>query len=232
MPDDPILQPPVRRRAINFEPAPDAAQEVMSCGLTREEMTRRSIEARRLQTQLDKRRFLDILDECLGIVSYAIKRAGISRRTYYSWYKDDPEFREEVDHINEGVLDFAEDKLLQNIRSGEKTSIIFYLKTKGKSRGYVERHELTGKDGAELGNGVTVTVQELQENVSPTTLQGIINKIVEKNANSTATTNGDAPTRFRKPASPSQPSEGSTGGVPGGTPSPRSFGRAAIHRPV
>ena len=39
-------------------------------------------------------------------------------------------------------LDYAESKLLENIRANKETSIIFYLKTKGKKRGYSERSEL------------------------------------------------------------------------------------------
>ena len=39
-------------------------------------------------------------------------------------------------------LDYAESKLVENIGKGDTTAIIFTLKTKGKSRGYIERSEV------------------------------------------------------------------------------------------
>ena len=44
----------------------------------------------------------------------------------------------------------VEGQLLSQIRRGNITAIIFFLKTKAKHRGYVERHEYTGKDGKDI----------------------------------------------------------------------------------
>jgi hypothetical protein len=41
-------------------------------------------------------------------------------------------------------------KLLNAIREGKTAELLFYLKTKGKKRGYVERQEITGIDGQQL----------------------------------------------------------------------------------
>ena len=41
----------------------------------------------------------------------------------------------------ENTLDFVESKLMKAIDDGNLTAIIFFLKTRGKSRGYSERSE-------------------------------------------------------------------------------------------
>ena len=49
--------------------------------------------------------------------------------------------------VVEHVIDLAELKLVEAINAGNLTAIMFYLKTKGKHRGYTERHEVGGNDG-------------------------------------------------------------------------------------
>ena len=49
--------------------------------------------------------------------------------------------------VVEHILDLAESKLVDVINDGNLTAIMFYLKTKGKHRGYTERHQVEGKDG-------------------------------------------------------------------------------------
>ncbi len=41
----------------------------------------------------------------------------------------------------ESSIDLAESKLIEAIKAGNLTAIIFFLKTQGKSRGYSERSE-------------------------------------------------------------------------------------------
>jgi hypothetical protein len=43
------------------------------------------------------------------------------------------------------LLDLAEEKLMINIDEAKEASIFFFLKTKGKDRGYVERQEIDAK---------------------------------------------------------------------------------------
>lgn len=78
----------------------------------------------------------------LGVVTNACKDADIDRSTHYDWMKADDAYREAIESIAEITLDFAESKLLARIDKQDITAIIFYLKTKGKKRGYVERQEI------------------------------------------------------------------------------------------
>lgn len=84
-------------------------------------------------------KFLKAFEETYGVISYACKAANVSRQTYYNWRKNDPAFDEKAREIEESAIDIAEGKLLTQIGEGNLTAIIFYLKTKGKKRGYVEQ---------------------------------------------------------------------------------------------
>lgn len=85
--------------------------------------------------------FLKYFRESRGIVSYACRKVGITRSCYYRWCDAKPKFKEKAKEVEEETIDLVESKLLSAINEGELTAIIFYLKTKGKKRGYVERLE-------------------------------------------------------------------------------------------
>ena len=89
-----------------------------------------------------KTQFLKFLKEGMGIVSYACEKCNISRQTFYNWKDNDDEFAQQADDIQEITVDMAESKLLSSINEGNVAAIIFYLKTKGKKRGYVEQHDI------------------------------------------------------------------------------------------
>jgi hypothetical protein len=84
---------------------------------------------------------LDALESSLGVVSIACANVGISRQTHYDWMKSDTDYRQSVEAVADTTLDFVESKLHELIRSGNVVAILFYLKTKGKKRGYIERME-------------------------------------------------------------------------------------------
>lgn len=85
---------------------------------------------------------LKALEQNLGIVTLACKAAGCDRGTYYLYLKKYPEFKKAADAIQEITIDFVESKLLNNIKAGDTTAMIFYLKTKGKDRGYSQDNNI------------------------------------------------------------------------------------------
>lgn len=89
-----------------------------------------------------KKAMIEALEKSLGVVTMAAKSVGIARSTHYNWLKEDEEYRKAVEDLDDIALDFAESRLHQRMKESDTTAIIFYLKTKGKKRGYVERQEL------------------------------------------------------------------------------------------
>jgi hypothetical protein len=55
-----------------------------------------------------------------------------------------------LDAEREEIVDYAEMGLRGAVLNKEAWAIAFSLKTLGKSRGYVERQEVTGKDGGAI----------------------------------------------------------------------------------
>jgi hypothetical protein len=96
---------------------------------------------------IKKESMLKALEQSLGVVTVACKKAEIPRSTFYKWINEDVEFNKQVKDIENIALDFAESHLHKQIREDSTSATIFYLKTKGKKRGYVERQEITGADG-------------------------------------------------------------------------------------
>ena len=94
------------------------------------------------KTDTKKGLMLEALEKSLGIVSTACKMVDISRQTHYAWMKSDPDYKKAVDSIQDGVLDFAESHLYKLVKEGNPAATIFFLKTKGKKRGYIERQEI------------------------------------------------------------------------------------------
>jgi len=94
-----------------------------------------------------KNNLINALEKSMGVVTSACKKVGIHRSTFYEYYNNDEEFRQKVDDIGNVALDFAESKMFEQIQEGNTQLIKFYLSTRGKKRGYVERQEITGADG-------------------------------------------------------------------------------------
>lgn len=69
-------------------------------------------------------------------ITAACAAANISRQTFHLYYTTDKEFKQMVEDAKESLIDFAESKLIELIDKGDVSSIQFFLRTKGKDRGY------------------------------------------------------------------------------------------------
>lgn len=85
----------------------------------------------------------------------ACSKSGVSKTEAYRWRKEEPDFDKQCKQARyegeEANLDKAENILHKKIFIDEdRTATIFYLKTKGKNRGYVERQERAVKDDSSM----------------------------------------------------------------------------------
>lgn len=72
-------------------------------------------------------------------VSATCAALNISRQTFYDWKEKYPALKKALEDADDSILDWAETKLIKNINDGNLTALIFFLKTKGRKRGYVEQ---------------------------------------------------------------------------------------------
>lgn len=99
--------------------------------------------------------FLIAFEKTLGVVTPAAQMIGVKRSTIYRWREMYPEFDKACKEISEVAVDFVETQLYKLIKDGSEASTIFYMKTKGRDRGYAEK--LQHDVNAEV-KGVTVNV--------------------------------------------------------------------------
>ena len=105
-------------------------------------------------------RIIKAIGECNGLLTLAAKKAGVGHSTMNRYVQDFPSVKKAVHNAKETMLDFAEGKLYSKIKDGDNTAIIFYLKTQGKARGYIERQEVTGEGGG------PVTIKVVYDNAN------------------------------------------------------------------
>ncbi len=90
------------------------------------------------------------LKQTAGNVSQAAKALQVSRTTVHKRIARSEKLKEVLKDTREELVDIAESALRREVVDGNITAIIFTLKTQGKSRGYVERQEVTGADGGAI----------------------------------------------------------------------------------
>lgn len=99
-----------------------------------------------------QKQFLELLENNAGNISKTCKASNIGRTTFYDWSKQSEHFKKEYENVMENLIDEVESSLMTNIKKGDTIATIFFLKTRGKSRGYIERQEIEHDVSEEIQN--------------------------------------------------------------------------------
>jgi hypothetical protein len=85
-----------------------------------------------------------------GVYTLAAKALGVGRQAVAEHVNKSPYLQKILADAQETNLDVAETSLMNAVRQCQPWAVCFFLKCKGKGRGYVERTEVTGMDGAPI----------------------------------------------------------------------------------
>jgi hypothetical protein len=105
-----------------------------------------------------------------GFVTTIAAKLGCTRDYVYKLQKKYPTFAQAILEEREGLKDFAEGKLLEQIKAGNMTGIIFYLKTQASDRGYIERHRIE----IAMAQEVEKFKQELESRLDSDTFEKVL----------------------------------------------------------
>ena len=89
------------------------------------------------------------ITELDGNISAVARRFKVSRGAIYKFiYEKYPDLMDSVHEARETIIDDVESELYKQAKKGNTTAMIFFLKTQGQSRGYVEKtqSEISTKD--------------------------------------------------------------------------------------
>ena len=120
------------------------------------------------------KKFVEAVKGSGGVVQVIAQRMGCTWHTARKWIDEYPTVKAAFDAEVETTFDIAESVVLQNIVAARKIQqeenrlvdtgdAKWYLRRKGKDRGYVTQtdHEISGKDGSPIPVKITEVIVEL-----------------------------------------------------------------------
>lgn len=120
----------------------------------------------KMRTDSDKETLIKQLKK-MPIIQIACKNVGISRATYYRWHKWDYKFANKADKaLRSGrnfINDVAESQLINQIRNGHMTAIIFWLKNNHKIYGKKDPNDFKVEDNPVPSPEVIEQIDRLME---------------------------------------------------------------------
>ena len=105
------------------------------------------------------------IEDSGGNIQLISQRLGVAWHTAQKYINQFDETKLAYEAETESVLDLAESKLIENIGANDNTAIIFYLKTKGKNRGYIEKSQLEHSGTVKAEIITTLTPEQLKESL-------------------------------------------------------------------
>jgi len=120
-----------------------------------------------------KKQIIEALVNNNGFMINAAQDLEITRQSLAKYINEDPDLIECVKQTKESLKDIAEGQLLKNIREGKETSLLFYLKTHAKDRGY-------SQDPSELA---AMTFNQLNISVRTEESKIIMDEVIKKLSN-------------------------------------------------
>jgi hypothetical protein len=90
------------------------------------------------------------LAELQGNIAAVARRFDVHRSSLQEFIGKSTELQKVLQDARDGMVDNAESALYRAVIGGEAWAVCFFLKTQGKARGYIERSEVTGMDGAPI----------------------------------------------------------------------------------
>jgi len=92
------------------------------------------------------KQIIDALEKCGGNQSAAARALDCSRMTIHKRINSSDKVREAYDSVNEANIDLAENNLIDLIKDKDHKdhfgALKFYLRTKGRNRGFGDRSEV------------------------------------------------------------------------------------------
>jgi hypothetical protein len=107
---------------------------------------------------------IDALRLTHGLVSLTARYLRCDAETVQNYCKRYPTVKAAKEAARGELLDLAKCKLWESVQRGEAWGISLVLRTLGRERGYVDRQEITGKDGGPVQHAhLHMWEQRLQE---------------------------------------------------------------------
>ena len=82
------------------------------------------------RTKINKERLLKALESSLGVITTALKATGLSRTNFYKWLKEDQDFADNVQEIENIQKDFIKSKYYECVKDKVPSVVIHAAKTR------------------------------------------------------------------------------------------------------